>query len=131
MQLLRRVLYLQAALAALGGLVLVFLPGLVVSIFNLTPSAESAWIRLMGIQSLTLAMLAVLIAQAIEEKWWWTWAFVFGNTAVATFTILKGALGLTSASSRWFWIAYGAGHAVLALLELAGIGRTGQERVPG
>jgi len=130
MQLLRRVLYLQAALAAIGGLVLVFLPGLLVSTFSLSPQAESAWIRLMGIQSITLAMLAVLIAQSIEEKWWWAWAFVVGNTLIATFAILKGALGLTAPSDRWFWIAYGAGHALIAILELAGIGRTGQERIP-
>lgn len=130
MQLLRRVLYLQAALAAIGGLVLVLFPGLLVSTLSLSPLAESAWIRLMGIQSITLAMFAVLIAQAIEEKWWWTWAFVVGNSLVATFTILKGALGLTAPSDRWFWIAWGAGHAFMAILELAGMGRTGQERVP-
>ncbi len=129
MTLLRRVLYLLAALWAAMGLVLAVVPGLVLSIGGATVQPERAWMRLLGIVLVTLAMLAVLMAQNIEETWWWAWAFVIEKAAVTSFAILKAAL-FPMNTAPWFWWAVAAANLALTGALLWGLGRAGREHPP-
>lgn len=91
MAVLRRVLYAQAAIAAVLGVVLAAVPRLFLeTLFDQVPLPEYAWVRLVGIQLLATAMFSVLVAQRVEDLWFWGWAFaipaalaflVFGATA--------------------------------------------------
>ncbi|MEX2459237.1 MAG: hypothetical protein WD770_09655, partial [Actinomycetota bacterium] len=91
MRVLRRVLYVQAATSVVIGLLLAALPRFVlVQAFDQLPLYEYAWVRIVGIQLLAAAMFAVLVAQRVEDLWFWGWAFaiptalgflVFGATA--------------------------------------------------
>ncbi|MEX0990829.1 MAG: hypothetical protein WD004_00970 [Actinomycetota bacterium] len=129
MTLLRRVLYLLAALWAITGLVLAIVPGLALSIAGATVQPERVWMRLLGIVLVTLAMLAVLMAQKIEEVWWWAWAFVVEKAAITSFAILKAALFPTDAAP-WFWWAIAAANLALTGALLWALGRAGREQPP-
>ncbi len=127
---LRRVLYLLATLWAVMGVVLAVAPGLVLSVAGATVQPERVWMRLLGIVLVTLAMFAVLMAQKIEDVWWWAWAFVIEKAAVSSFAILKAAL-FPSDTAPWLWWAVAAANLALAGALLWGLGRAGREQQPG
>jgi hypothetical protein len=75
-----------------------------------------------------LALLMVLVAQKVDELWWWSWAFAVLEVGTATVFALNAAFGLPDGAAAWpFWTlavlngAFGAGL-------LAGMGLGGQER---
>ncbi len=64
MALLRRVLYLQAAVWTLAGVALAALPRFVLStVFGQVHYPEYAWVRIVGVTSFALALFMVLVAQ--------------------------------------------------------------------
>ena len=130
MKLLKIVLHVDAALAAIAGVLLALVPGWVFNSVLTTPPFEHAWYRIAGIEAVTLAILMVLVARRAEELWRWAWAFVFGTAALALLALLKAILkwGVTSASPAW-WIG-GAVAAVLAVLLAMGIVQAGRPRSP-
>ena len=76
MRLLRRVLYLQALVSFVLGAALAALPRFtLVTVSQQIPYEEYAWVRIVGIQLLAAAMFAVLVAQRVEDLWFWGWAF--------------------------------------------------------
>ncbi|MFB3738229.1 MAG: hypothetical protein ACE14W_04605, partial [Candidatus Velamenicoccus archaeovorus] len=93
MKLLRRALYVQAALWAVGGTAVAVAPRFVLeTVFDQVPSPDDAYVRMAGVLAFGLALLMVLVVQGSEDRWWWTWAFVVvdaGAGAVA----LANALG--------------------------------------
>ncbi len=127
MNLLKRVLYLEAALWALEGALLGVLPHFVlVTIARLGPYPEYAWVRVAGIQAVAMAMLMVLVANRSKDVWWWSWAFVFETGAIAAFAVLKAALRMGQGPWAFWWLS----TAVAALFTAAllwGIVRTGRE----
>ena len=126
--LLRRVLYLQAVGATLASLGLVAFPRfLLVTLLGQPEYEDYAWLRLVGVQAFTLSLVIVLVAQRIEELWWWSWAFVvvaFGTAAVCT---LHALLGLPDGADAWPWIAIAAYGWGVAFGLLLGISRAGSE----
>ena len=131
MKLLRRVLLWQAALWAAFGLAIAAVPGTVlVDLFEQAPLADDAFARLAGIGAFCLALNMVLVAQRIEDIWWFSWTFVVLETGTVAVT-LANALGARPPGSGVFlwWLLTVLGVAFLGLL-LAGLGRTGTERPP-
>jgi hypothetical protein len=129
MNVLRRFLYLSAALNALVGLALTLAPKFVTkNVFAQAPYTEYAWVRVGGIQAIGLAMLQVLVAQRATDVWWWSWAFVLVEGLIAVVAALNAIFGLAPGSSSVLWWLIAAVNGVLTAGLLWGIGRTGQER---
>ena len=139
MRLLRRVLYLEALASMVLGVALAALPRFVlVTVFNQVPYEEYAWVRIAGIQLLGAAMLAVLVAQRVEELWFWGWAFAIPTALAFVVFGVNAAIGPDCATIDgivrcpsivlWFVLASltGAFGAALALA----LARAGNEAGP-
>ena len=122
MNALRRVLYLQAAVWALAGLSLAAAPRLVlVSLFRQPPFYDYAWLRILGLQSLGLAMLMVLVGHRVTELWWWSWAFELVNVALVPVVVLNAAFGLAPGESAVLWWVFSLVAAGFAFALLFGL----------
>jgi len=129
MRVLRRFLYLMAAVNVLVGLALAILPKFVTkSMFGQVALPEYAWVRIGGIQALGLAMLQVLVAQRSNEVWWWSWAFVIVEGLIAVVAALNALFGLDPGSSAMLWWLIAVVNGALTAGLLWGIGKTGQDR---
>ena len=85
MTFLRRVLNADAALWAIFGLVIGIAPGwLLETVAGQPPLIDDAWVRALGVIAVVLALLMVLVAQRLEDVWWWAWAFVVLEAGTAT-----------------------------------------------
>jgi hypothetical protein len=128
-RILRRFLYLTAAVNAVVGLSLAAVPRFVTrTVFSQVPYPEYAWVRIVGVEAFGLALLQVLVAQRAPEVWWWSWAFVIVEGLVAAIAALNAIFGLTAGSSAVLWWLIAAVNAALTAGLLWGLGRTGQER---
>jgi hypothetical protein len=106
MQALKRVLYAQAAAWGLAGVVLAVAPRFVtVSLFGGHGGADHAWIRLLGLNTVGLAMIMVLVAHRVDQVWWWSWAFALVTAASAAVTVLHTAFGLVPGERSVVWWA--------------------------
>ena len=93
MTLLRRTLKVQAALWLLWSLALGLAPRLVLEdLFSQPILAEYAWVRASAVMGAVLALLMVLVAQRIEELWWWSWAFAVLEVGTATVFAINAAV---------------------------------------
>ena len=129
MALLRRVLYWQAALWALGGLLQLAVPRwLLETVFRQPSVADLAYVRVTGALALMSALLMVLVAQRLEDVWWWSWAFAIADAALATVCALNALLGPVEGSSTAYWWSVAAIDAAFAAGLLVGMARAGQER---
>src|SRR2546422_1983706 len=118
MNALRRALYLQAGVWAIVGVALAVAPRVVlVTLFDQPRHQEFAWVRVLGVQSIGLALLMVLVAHRVEELWWWSWAFAIATVASAAVALLNAAFGLGPHESAALWWVF-AGVAVLFSLGL-------------
>ena len=132
MGLLKRILLWEAAVLAAFGLAFSALPKLIlVSLFDQPHYPEYAWIRIAGIQAVGFAMLMVLVAQRLDELWWFSWAFVVVGSGVATVAGLNAALGLPAGTPAPFWWIVFAGATVNTTGLLWGMARAGNERPLG
>jgi hypothetical protein len=127
MNALKRALYLEAALWAVGGLALAIAPRFVLETIFDQPRTDPAWLRLAGIQAFGLAMLMVLVAHRIEDLWWWSWAFALITVGVAAVTVLNAAFGLASGQPAAFWWLFAAVAILASLGLLAGLYVSSQE----
>ena len=131
MKLLRRVLIWQAALWAGFGLTLVIAPGWVIeTVFNQPPLGEDAWLRVSGVMAITLAGLMVLVANRVEELWWWSWAFVILEVASTAVLALNALVGVPEGAPSWPWWLLAGANAGFALIELGALAQIGTERPP-
>lgn len=106
---LRRTLYLQAAVWGAVGLALAVAPRFVlVTLFDQPRHEQYSWLRLFGVQALTLAMLMVLVAHRIDELWWWSWAFAFMTVVTVIVVVLNLAFGLSANQSGLLWWLFSA-----------------------
>jgi hypothetical protein len=129
MTFLQRILKVQAAVWAVFGAVLGVVPRwLTETLGDQPPMAEYAWLRLVGVMAVVLALLMVLISRRIDDVWWWAWAFEILEAGAATVFALNAAIGLPPAAAAWFWWAMSAGSAAFAALDLVGLARAGQEQ---
>lgn len=131
MKTLRSALLSQAALWAAFGLAIAVAPGMVLEdVFDQAPLGDTAFARLAGVAAFCLALNMVVVAQRIEDVWWFSWTFVIleaGTVAVALTNAL-GARPSGSAALLW-WLLTVVGVVFLGLL-IAGLAKTGTERPP-
>lgn len=131
MDLLRRALYLKALESALGGLALVIVPRfLLVSVLGQPEYRDYAFVRMLGVADLSLALVITLVAHRLEELWWWSWAFLVLAAGTAAVVTLHAAFGLPEEASPWMWWALGLFDWAIAAGVLWGIARTGEEAPP-
>lgn len=128
MLVLQRVLKTQAALWAVFGLALGLIPVRLLDLLGQLPVTESAWLRLLGIAAVVLAMQMWLVATALETVWWWAWSFVVLQTASATLAVINALFGLDPGAAAWPWWTLGGVSAAFAALGMLGLGRASQER---
>jgi len=128
-KLLRRVLYLDAAVWAVTGLVLVLLPAWMLDdVFGQVTMPEYAWVRMAAILGIGMAMLMVMVAHRIESLWWFSWAFVLTEGALALLATLNALIGLPEGSDALLWWLFAGVSAAFAVAMLIGLGKTGLER---
>ena len=131
MDLLRRVLLLQALVWSVCGVAIAVAPRLVlVSIFDLAPSPEYGYVRVAGIFSFSLALLMVLVARRLTEIWWFEWAFVVASGGSGIVAALTALFGLPDGASPLLWWLFAAASTTFAVGLLAGLAKTGTERPP-
>jgi hypothetical protein len=124
---LRRVLYLEAALWGLKGLLLAVAPSLVLdSIAGIGPYPEYLWVRAAGIFAMSIALLMVLVAQSADENWFWTWAFVFAQGNLTLLFVAKAVFAAGGNAEVW-WIC-GAASGLMTGLLMWGIARAYGDR---
>jgi hypothetical protein len=114
--LLRRVLYLQAAVWAGAGIALLV--------------TGPSWARLAGVQGFGLAMFMVLVAHRAEDLWWWSWGFALATVATAAVVLLHAAFGLPAGRPSWPWWLFALIAGGFALGQLFGLYLTSRERAP-
>lgn len=129
MALLRRVLYWQAALWTAAGAVEIAAPRwFLETVLRQPPYPDVAYVRSMGVMCVAFALLMVLVAQRLEDVWWWAWAFALTDAALATVSVLNAVLGPVEGSATTYWWLLGAGNVAFASGLMVGMARTGQER---
>lgn len=131
MALLRLVLYLQALVWSVSGAALALVPRFtLVTLFGQPEYADYALVRVMGAYGVALALVMVLVAQRIEELWWWSWAFVAATAPSAVVLTANAAFSLPAGAAAWpWWLFSGVAWAFTAGL-LFGIARSGLEKPP-
>jgi hypothetical protein len=128
---LRLVLYLDAVASLVGGVLLLAVPRTVlVTLLGQPAPADEAWLRLLGTTAFVLSLLMVLVAQRLEELWWWSWAFVILEFGAAAVTTLHALFGVPRGTASWPWWSMAAVSWGLTFGFLWGLGRAGQERPP-
>ena len=129
MKLLRRLLTLQAVLWFLGGLATIAAPGWVLEgLLGQPPLSQYAWVRAGGVMAVVLALLMVLIAQKIEDLWWWSWAFAALDVGIATVFAVTALVGIPDGAPAWPWWLVAAVNGALGAGLLLGMGQAGQEK---
>jgi hypothetical protein len=127
---LRRVLYLQAGVSFLAGVVMVAIPATLLRLFgeSLPASGEQAWIRLGGVDAIIVAMCMVMVGHRVEDLWWWSWAFALGTLAAAAVALLNTAFGLGAGESAVAWWLFALGLLGLTCGLLYGLYVSSRER---
>jgi hypothetical protein len=101
---LKRALYVQAAVWAFVGLALAIAPKLaLVTVFAQPRFYDYAWIRILGLQTLGLALLMVLVGHRASELWWWAWAFELINVGLVVVVVINAAIGRPPGESSVLW----------------------------
>ena len=63
------------------------------------------WVRAAAVMGVVLALLMVLVAQRIDELWWWSWAFALLEVGTATVFAINAAFGVPDGAPAWpFWL---------------------------
>jgi hypothetical protein len=128
---LRRALYASAAVWFLSGLGIAAAPHFwLVTVFDQVGYPDFAYVRFAGTEGIALSLLMVMVANHLEDNWWWSWAFVIATGAMAIVAIVNVAAGLPHGSSSGLWWLIFATNGLLVLGLLYGLAKTGTERSP-
>jgi hypothetical protein len=131
-KLLRRVLFWQAGLWATFGVAIAISPGVVLEgVFDQAPLGDAAFARLAGVGAFCLALNMVVVAQKIEDVWWFSWTFVSLEAGTVAVSIANALGARPSGSSAVLWWLLTIVGAAFLILLLAGLARTGTETSPG
>lgn len=129
MKLLRTALLVQAGVWAACGLAVAIAPRWVlVSLFDQPAYPDYAYVRVSGAMAVGLALIAVLIAQRLDDVWWWAWGLALVDAAIVTITTLNALVGLPDGAGALLWWIFAGVNAALAAAVLAGMARAGQEK---
>jgi hypothetical protein len=130
-QLLRRVLLLQALVWAVCGAAIAIAPRFVlVTLFDLPEAPDLGYVRVAGVLSFSLALLMVLISRRLEELWWFAWAFVIAAAGTAIVAALNALFGLPEGASPLLWWLFAGASTAFTIGLLMGLARVGTERSP-
>jgi hypothetical protein len=128
-KLLQRLLKVYAALWSVFSLAMLIAPAwLLEGPLDQPRLSQYAWVRTMGVMGLVLAMMMVLVAQKIEDLWWWSWAFAILAVGTATVFALTALLGVPARAAALPWWALAAVSAVLGAGLLVGMAQAGEEK---
>ena len=131
MDLLRRIVLIQALVWATCGATLAIAPRLIlITLFDLSPYPEYGYVRVAGLFSFTLAMLMVLVSRRLETLWWFCWAFVIGAAGSAIIATLTAAFAVPDGASPTLWWLFAAVSIGLTVGLLAGLAKIGSESPP-
>lgn len=131
MKLLKRVLYLMAAVWAGCGLAIAAVPRFVlVNMFGQVPYPDYAYVRVAGACSFALALLMVSVVQRLGEIWWFSWAFVLAAVATAAIAALNALGGRPDGSGAFLWWLFSGLSATFAVGLLWGLAKAGIEEPP-
>ena len=131
MSLLRRVLYLDALTNAALGIALIAAPRLLlVDLFGQPVYPDYAFVRVFGAAVFALALLQVLIAQRVEDHYWWCWPFVLFEGARAAILTLHALFGLPAGAEPFMWWLGAGVRWAMAFALLLGLGRAAGEASP-
>jgi hypothetical protein len=129
MELLRRLLKVQAALWLVWSLATGLFPRWVLEdLFGQPVLAEYVWVRAAAVMGVVLALLMVLVAQRIDELWWWSWAFALLEVGTATLFAINALFGVPAGAEAWPFWALAIVNAAFGAGLLVGMGIGGQER---
>jgi hypothetical protein len=128
MSLLRRVLYYQAAVWTACGIAVAITPGTVLRLFDQPSYPDVTYVRVSGVLSVGLSLMLVLVAQKLDDVWWWSWTFAAADAAIVTITALHAVLGLPRGAGALLWWLFAGVNLVLGCAMLVGLGRAGQEK---
>ena len=125
---LKRTLYLEAGLFGLVGLGLGVAPRFVLTtMFGQPAFPDLAWLRVVGLQAIGLAMLMVLVAHRIRELWWWSWAFCLVTVGLAAVALLNAAFGRAPGEPAVLWWAFAGVSTAFTFALLYGLAVTARE----
>ncbi len=131
MNLLRRVLYLEAAGLLVWAVAAGLFPAWVTeTLGDQVPLVEYAWVRMSAVQALGFAMMYVLVAVQIETRWWFSWGFVITAAGIAVLGAGAAIAGLMDGRSPRLWWFLSAAAAAYAVGLVVGMAKTGLERQP-
>ena len=131
MDLLRRVMILEAAVWAACGVAIAVAPRFVlVTMFDLPELPDQGYVRIAGVFAFSLSLLMVLVARRLETLWWFTWAFVLATAGSAIVAALDAQFGLPVGASALLWWVFAAISTAFTFGLLAGLAKTGTERPP-
>ena len=130
MDVLRRVLYVEALAFAILGLVFALIPGPALGLLGQPDYPDLVWVRIAGVDGFVLALLMVLVGHHAERAWWWSWAFVLATAGEALVATVAAALSLPPGTAVWPWWAFAALSWAFAAALLYGLARAGAEPPP-
>jgi hypothetical protein len=130
MKLLKRVLYWEGALLAIGGSFLALFPRWLLETVFAQPPTPDVWVRVAGVQAMGFAMLAVVIAHRIEELWWASWAYVIVGGGIGIIAAAYALVGLPEGVSPVIWWLMTAESAAVTAALVIGLAIAGTERDP-
>jgi hypothetical protein len=129
MDLLRRVLYWQAATWFACGIAIAAVPHLILSsIFHQPNYVDYAYVRAAGIESIGMSLLMVLVAQRLEDIYWWAWAFAITSAGLATLAAINALFGLPAGAGSLLWWIFAVVNALFTAGLLLGLARAAQEK---
>jgi Na+/melibiose symporter-like transporter len=128
MTLLRRLLKAQAALWTVCSAVALVAPRWLVEDVLGQPTLDVVWIRTAAVMGIVLALVMVLVAQRIDELWWWAWAFAILDVGTATLFAVHALLGPPEGAEVWPWWLLAALNGAIGAGLLVGMATAGQEK---
>jgi hypothetical protein len=128
-KLLRRLLKVQAALWLAWSLAVGLLPRWVFeNLFDQPVLVDYVWVRAAAVMGVVLALMMVLVAQRIEDLWWWSWAFALLEVGTATVFAINAVFGVPDGAPAWPFWTLAALNGLFGAGLLVGMGVAGQER---
>ena len=128
-KLLRRQLKTQAVMWVFGSIAIVLFPRWVFETIAGQPVLEEyVWAQAVGVMGIVLALLMVLVAQKIDELWWWSWSFAVLDVGLATLFVVNALFGTPDAAPAWPFWSLAVLNGVLGAGLLVGMGLGGQEK---
>ena len=129
MRWLRNALYVTAAWWAVCGVAITLIPATILhGWFNQPPYPDYAYVRATGILCVGMALLMVLVAQRLDDVWWWSWAFAITAAALATLAAINAVWGRPQDAGSLLWWLFAGANLLLTAALLLGMQAASREK---